>query len=135
VTSTITITGNVTRDVELKFLGSGNPAAKFSVAVNRRWMSKKTQEWEESTSYFDVQAYGALAENVANSVQRGTKVIVTGRIEQRSWDTEDGAKRSTFEIVADEIGAALSFATAVVAKTQRPQTAQRSAAPAFEDAF
>ncbi|MEI6710605.1 MAG: single-stranded DNA-binding protein, partial [Actinomycetota bacterium] len=82
----ITVVGNITRDPELKFLTSGNAAMKFSIAVSRRWQNRQTQEWEEKTSYFDVQAYGSLAENCANSLQKGTRVIVSGRMEQRTWE-------------------------------------------------
>ena len=105
----ITVVGNITRDPELKFLTSGNAAMKFSIAVSRRWQNRQTQEWEEKTSYFDVQAYGSLAENCANSLQKGTRVVVTGRMEQRTWETEKGEKRSAVEIVADDVAASLRF--------------------------
>jgi len=119
--NSITVVGNVTRDPELKFLNSGQAAVRLSVAVNRRWQNKQTQEWEERVSYFEVQGYGALAENAANSLQKGARVIVTGRLEQRSWETENGDKRSVVEINADEIAPSLRYATAVVTKTPRPE--------------
>jgi single-strand DNA-binding protein len=119
--NTITVVGNITRDPELKFLNSGNAALKLSIAVNRRWQNRQTQEWEERVSYFDVVAYGALAENVANSVQKGSRVLVTGRLEQRSWETDNGDKRSTVEINADEIAPSLRWATAVVTRTPRAE--------------
>ena len=119
--NTITVVGNVTRDPELKFLNSGNAALKLSIAVNRRWQNRQTQEWEERVSYFDVVAYGAMAENVANSVQKGARVLVTGRLEQRSWETDNGDKRSTVEINADEIAPSLRWATAVVTRTPRAE--------------
>jgi single-strand DNA-binding protein len=119
--NSITVVGNVTRDPELKFLNSGQAAVRLSVAVNRRWQNKQTQEWEERVSYFEVQGYGALAENAANSLQKGARVIVTGRLEQRSWETENGDKRSIVEINADEIAPSLRYATAVVTKTPRPE--------------
>jgi single-strand DNA-binding protein len=105
--NSITVVGNVTRDPELKFLNSGQAAVRLSVAVNRRWQNKQTQEWEERVSYFEVQGYGPLAENAANSLQKGARVIVTGRLEQRSWETENGDKRSIVEINADEIAPSL----------------------------
>jgi len=117
----ITVVGNITRDPELKFLTSGNAAMKFSIAVSRRWQNRQTQEWEEKTSYFDVQAYGSLAENCANSLQKGTRVVVTGRMEQRTWETESGDKRSAYEIAADEIAPSLKWATAVVTRTPRDE--------------
>jgi single-strand DNA-binding protein len=119
--NTITIVGNITRDPELKFLNSGQAAVKLSVAVNRRWQNRQTQEWEERVSYFEVTGYGALAENAANSLAKGNRVIVSGRLEQRSWETENGDKRSVVEINADEIAPSLRFATAVVTRTPRAE--------------
>jgi single-strand DNA-binding protein len=119
--NTITIIGNVTRDPELKFLNSGQAALRLSVAVNRRWQNRQTQEWEEKVSYFEVVAYGALAENAANTLSKGARVIVNGRLEQRSWETENGDKRSIVEINADEIAPSLRWATAVVTKTPRAE--------------
>ena len=119
--NTITIVGNVTRDPELKFLNSGQAALKLSVAVNRRWQNRQTQEWEERVSYFEVVGYGSLAENAASSLSKGSRVIVNGRLEQRSWETENGDKRSIVEINADEIGPSLKWATAAVTKTPRAE--------------
>jgi single-strand DNA-binding protein len=129
----ITVVGNVTRDPELKFLNSGQAALKLSIAVNRRWQNRQTQEWEERVSYFEVVGYGAMAENAANSLTKGARVIVSGRLEQRSWETENGDKRSIVEINADEIGPSLKWATAVVTRTPRAegsnfQSADRPAA-------
>jgi single-strand DNA-binding protein len=117
----ITVIGNITRDPELKFLNSGQAAVRLSVAVNRRWQNRQTQEWEERVSYFEVTGYGAMAENAANSLAKGTRVIVSGRLEQRSWETENGDKRSIVEINADEIGPSLKWATAVVTRTPRAE--------------
>jgi len=117
----ITVVGNVTRDPELKFLNSGQAALKLSIAVNRRWQNRQTQEWEERVSYFEVVGYGAMAENAANSLTKGARVIVSGRLEQRLWETENGDKRSIVEINADEIGPSLKWATAVVTRTPRAE--------------
>jgi len=117
----VTVVGNVTRDPELKFLNSGQAALKLSIAVNRRWQNRQTQEWEERVSYFEVVGYGAMAENAANSLTKGARVIVSGRLEQRSWETENGDKRSIVEINADEIGPSLKWATAVVTRTPRAE--------------
>jgi single-strand DNA-binding protein len=119
--NTITVAGNITRDPELRFLNSGQATVKLSVAVNRRWQNRQTQEWEERVSYFEVVAYGPMAENVANSLTKGSRVVVSGRLEQRSWETPEGEKRSAIEINADEIAPSLRFATAVVNKTPRPE--------------
>lgn len=115
--NTITISGNVTRDPELRYLNGGSPAAMFSIAVNRRWQNKSTQEWEEQVSFFDVCAYGSLAENVAESITKGNRVIVSGRLEQRSWE-KDGEKKSKVEVVADEVAPSLRWATASITKTE-----------------
>ena len=117
--NTITVVGNITKEPELKFLGSGNAAVKFSIAVNKR-RKGKDGEYEESTSFFDVQAYGTLAENLANSVTKGNRIVVTGEIEQRSWDDKNtGDKRSKVEVVADEIAPSLRWATAQVTRNER----------------
>jgi single-strand DNA-binding protein len=79
----ITVVGNITRDPELKFLNSGQAAVRISIAVNRRWQNRQTQEWEERVSYFDVSGYGSMAENAANSLTKGTRVIVSGRLGDR----------------------------------------------------
>ena len=115
----ITVVGNCTRDPELRFTPSGQAVATFGLAVNRRWQNRQTQEWEEKVSFFDVTCWAQMAENVAESVQKGTRVIVTGRLEQRSWETNEGEKRSKVEIVADEIGPSLRYATAGVTKNER----------------
>lgn len=105
----ITLVGNLTRDPELKFTQTGKAQTRFSMAVNRRW--QKNGEWEEQVSYFDVTCWAILAENVANGVTKGARVIVTGRLEQRSWETKEGEKRSTIEVVADAVGLDLSKST------------------------
>ena len=128
--NTVTIVGNITRDPELKFLNSGQAAIRLSVAVNRRWQNRQTQEWEERVSYFDIAGYGPMAENAANSLSKGTRVVVTGRLEQRSWETENGDKRSIVEINADEIAPSLRFATAAVTRTPRPEGGSYTPAPA-----
>jgi len=105
----ITLVGNLTRDPELKFTQGGKAQTRFSIAVNRRW--QKNGEWEEQVSYFDVTCWAILAENVANAATKGARVIVTGRLEQRSWETKEGEKRSTIEVVADAVGLDLSKST------------------------
>ncbi len=117
--NTVTIIGNITRDPELRFTPSGQATATFGVAVNRRWQNRQTQEWEEATSFFDVVCWRDLADNVSESLTKGARVIVSGRLEQRSWENQDGEKRSKVEIVADEIGPSLRWATAQVTKTDR----------------
>jgi single-strand DNA-binding protein len=116
--NSITIVGNITRDPELRFTPSGQANARLGVAVNRRWQDKNSGEWQEATSFFDVICWRELAENVSESLKRGTRVIVTGRLEQRTWEQE-GNKRSVVEIIADEVAPSLRWATAKVEKTER----------------
>lgn len=115
----ITIIGNVTRDPELRFTASGQATANFGMAVNRRWQNRQTNDWEEAVSFFNVVTWRELAENAAESLHKGTRVIVTGRLEQRSWETPDGEKKSVIDIVADEIGPSLRWASAQVIRNER----------------
>ena len=117
--STVTIVGNLTRDPEIRYTTGGAAKASFGVAVSRRWQNRQTQEWEEQTSFFNVVCWREMAENVAESIGKGSRVVVTGRLEQRSWETENGDKRSVVEIVADEIGPSLRWATAKVNRNER----------------
>lgn len=117
--NTTTIVGNLTRDPELRFTPSGQAVTSFGVAVNRRWQNKQTQEWEEATSFFDVTAWRELAENASESLSKGSRVIVTGRLDQQTWQDQDGSNRSKVQIVADSIGPDLRWATAVITKTTR----------------
>ncbi|HWD52365.1 MAG TPA: single-stranded DNA-binding protein [Acidimicrobiales bacterium] len=120
-TTATTITGNLTRDPEIRYTRDGQATTSLGVAVNRRWQNRESKEWEESTSFFDVVCWRELAENTALSLTKGTRVVVTGRLEQRSWETEEGDRRFKVEIVADEVGASLRFATADVHKVERHQ--------------
>src|SRR5215510_6979479 len=117
--SSVTIVGNVTRDPEIRYTAGGAAKASFSVAVSRRWQNRQTSEWEEQTSFLNVVCWREMAENVAESIGKGTRVVVTGRLEQRSWETENGDKRSVVEIVADEIGPSLRWASATVNRNER----------------
>ena len=119
MSNTTTITGNLTREPEIRYTKEGQATTLLGVAVNRRWQDKSTQEWQESVSFFDVVCWRDLAENVALSLSKGMRVVVTGRMEQRSWEAEDGGHRSKVEIVADEIGPSLRFATCDVQRTER----------------
>jgi single-strand DNA-binding protein len=117
--NSVTLVGNVTREPELRYTAAGQAMAKFGLAVNRRWQNRQTNAWEESTSFFDVVAWREMAENVGESVAKGTRVIVTGRMEQRSYENQAGERRSAVELVADEIGPSLRWATAKVERNER----------------
>lgn len=119
--NTITVVGNITRDPELTFLDGGLAILKFSIAVNRRWKDRNTQEWVERVSYFNIVARGPVADNASSSITKGTRVVVFGRVEQRSWETDGGDTRSTVEINAEEVGPSLRYATAKITKTPRPE--------------
>ena len=115
----VVLVGNVTRDPELRFTNTGQATATFGLAVNRRWQNRQTQEWEEATSFFDIVCWREMAENVSESLARGSRVIVAGRLEQRSWESQEGERRSKVEVVADEVGPSLRWATAQVTKNDR----------------
>lgn len=117
--NTVELIGNLTKDPELRFTPNGAPVANFGLAVNRRWQNRQTNEWEEQTSFFDIVCWRDLAENVAESLSRGTRVMVVGRLEQRSWENQEGEKRSKVEVIADEVGPSLRWATAAVSKNDR----------------
>jgi single-strand DNA-binding protein len=115
--NTVTLVGNITRDPELRFTPSGQAIATFGIAVNRRF--QRNGQWEEQTSFFNVTAWGQMGENASNSLHKGARVVVNGRLEQRSWETQEGDKRSVVEVVADEIGPSLRWATVEITKNER----------------
>jgi single-strand DNA-binding protein len=101
----------------LRYTSGGRGVASFGVAVNRRY--QRDGEWVEETSFLNVTAWGTLGENAAASITKGQRVIVYGRLQQRSWETDEGEKRSVVEVVADSIGPDLRWAQAQVEKTSR----------------
>lgn len=105
MSSTVTIIGNLTAKPEKKNIKSGSSLLNFSVAVNRRWRDKN-DNWEEQTSFFDVTAWGELADNIEASLDKGTRVIITGRLEQQTWE-KDGKNQSKVVLVAEDIGPSL----------------------------
>lgn len=125
----ITIIGGVTREAELRYTNGGQPVAKFGVAVNRRW--QKNGEWQEEVAFLDVSCWGSLAENCATSLEKGTRVIVNGRMSQRQYEAKDGTMKNAYEVVADSVGVDLRWATAVVEKVGR--TTAIGTAPATPD--
>ncbi len=142
--SNVTIVGNLVEDPELRFTSGGQGMAKLRVACNRRWQDRASGEWREETSFFGVTCWRELAENVANSLHKGARVVVSGRLQQRSWETPDGDKRSVVEIQADEVGPSLRWATAEVTRVRREgggefapasAAAPAAAAPASEPAW
>jgi single-strand DNA-binding protein len=118
--TTITIVGNLVDDPELRFTPSGAAVAKFRIASTPRYLDRQTNEWKDGEGLFlTVNIWRQMAENVAESLQRGMRVMVQGRLKQRSYETKEGEKRTVYEIEADEIGPSLKLATAKVNKTSR----------------
>lgn len=122
----ITIMGNLVDDPELKFTPSGHPVTKFRVASTPRTFDKSTNEWRDGDGLFlTVTAWRSLAENTAESLTRGMRVIVQGSLKQRSYEDREGAKRTVYEIEAEDIGPSLKTATAAVTKTTGRGAQQR----------
>src|ERR1700722_19153194 len=117
--NTVTIAGNLTRDPELRFTAAGRATATFGVAVNNDWTDAETKERREAVDFFDIVMWGRLAENAAQSLAKGQEVIVVGRLQQRSWETDEGDRRSQVEITAPHVGAGLTFGTTVFTKAAR----------------
>lgn len=116
----ITVIGNLTGDPELRFTASGAPVANFTVASTPRTFDKATNEWKDGDALFlRCSVWRQAAENVAETLQRGARVIVQGRLQQRSFETKEGEKRTVVEMQADEVGPSLKYATAKVNKTTR----------------
>ena len=116
----VTLVGNATRDFELRYNPSGRAVANVGLAVNRRW--QKDGQWQEAVSFFNIVVWGDMAESCAASCPKGTRMMVIGRLEQRSWETPEGEKRSVVEVVADEAGPSLRWATAQVERTEREKS-------------
>ena len=116
----ITIVGNLVEDPNLRFTASGQPVATFRIASTPRFLDKQSNEWKDGESLFlTCNVWRQAAENCAESLQRGMRVIVQGRLKQRSYETKEGEKRTVYEIEVDEVGPSLKNATAKVNKTQR----------------
>ena len=118
--TTITIIGNLTGDPELRFTPSGAAVANFTVASTPRTFDRQSNEWKEGeTLFMRCSIWRDPAENVAESLQRGTRVIVSGRLKSRSYETKEGEKRTVVEMDVDEVGPSLRYANAKVTKTSR----------------
>jgi len=113
----VTLIGNLVEDPELRFTSSGMAMARIRLAVNRRY--QRNGEWQEETSFFGGTLWREAAENAVESLQKGMRIIVVGTLEQRSWETADGEKRSVVEVRIDELGPSLRWATASVTKSPR----------------
>ena len=118
--NTVTIVGNLTQDPEMRFTPNGVAMVKLSIAVNRRRFNRDSNSWEDGeASFFNATCWRDLAENVSESLRKGTRVMITGSLKQRSWETQEGDRRSMVEIQVDEIGPSLKWATASVTRIPR----------------
>jgi len=116
----ITVVGNLVADPELRFTASGQPVATFRIASTPRFLDKATNEWKDGDSLFlSCNVWRQAAENVAESLQRGMRVIVTGRLKQRNYETKEGEKRTVYEVEVDDVGPSLRNASAKVARANR----------------
>ena len=116
----ITVVGNLTADPELRFTPSGAAVASFTIASTPRTFDRNTNEWKDGEALFlRCSIWRQAAENVAESLQRGMRVIAQGRLKQRSYETREGEKRTVIEMEVDEVGPSLRYATAKVNRTQR----------------
>jgi len=116
----VTVVGNLTNDPELRFTPSGAAVASFTIASNTRLLDKTTNEWKEGeTTFLRCSVWRQYAENVAESLTKGTRVIVSGRLKQKSYETREGEKRTVMEVEVEDVGPALRYATAKVNRVQR----------------
>jgi single-strand DNA-binding protein len=121
----ITIIGNLTGDPELRYTPTGQAVASFTVASTPRFLDKATNEWKDGDSLFlSCNVWRQPAENVAESLMRGARVIVSGRLRQRSYETKEGVKRTVYEIEVDEVGPSLRYASAKVTRASRSAGSQ-----------
>jgi single-strand DNA-binding protein len=119
--SNVTIVGNLTRDPELRYTPNGVALLTITMAVNHRKRNAQTDQWDEQVSFFDVTLWRDAAENAASTLQKGARVIATGRLEQRSWDDRNDPTKKQYkiELVDAEVGPSLRWATAQVTRTPR----------------
>jgi single-strand DNA-binding protein len=119
--NTVTLIGNTTREIDLTFGGnSGSAIASFGIAINNRKKDANGEWVDGDAQFYDVKAFGSIAENIAESVSKGTRVVVTGRLNFQQWeDKNDGGKRSKVEIIADDVAPSLRWATAQVTKVAK----------------
>ena len=123
--NTITVVGNLTREPKLRCTPTGQAVVKFGIAVNRFYTNRNGERIEQ-TDFFNVNAWRSVAVNVAESLTTGARVLVTGRLQARNWETEDGQRRSAVEIEAEEVAASLRFATVAIAKAAKAGAADEA---------
>jgi single-strand DNA-binding protein len=136
--NSVTLVGNLTRSAELRFTSGGTATASFGIAVNNR-RKNSAGEYEDDPKFFNITAFGTLAENASASLEKGMRVIVVGRLDFQQWETPEGDKRSKVEVIADSIGPDLRWAIAGVERNEKKSGGgtsvggARSGAPAREE--
>ena len=132
----LTVVGNLVADPELRYTQSGAPVASFTVASTPRTFDRASNEWKDGDALFlRCSAWREMAENIAESLTKGMRVIVQGRLTQRSYEDRDGQKRTVVELQVDEIGPSLKYASAKVTRTQRSNQGGQASRPAQPDAW
>ncbi|MFB7293594.1 single-stranded DNA-binding protein [Actinacidiphila glaucinigra] len=126
----LTVIGNLVDDPELRFTPAGVPVARFTVASTPRSFDRETNTWRDGEpTFLDCSAWRQLAENLAESVTKGARVVVAGRLRTDRWETPEGEKRSRMVLDVDDVGASMTFATVTIARTTRPAAPHRETAP------
>ena len=124
----VTLRGNLVRDPEMRYSSAGKPVTKFTVITSRRFKNPQTDEWEDrDVTFWDCVAFGQLAENAAESLEKGTAVIVQGNAAQEEWETKEGEKRRSMKVMVDDLAVSLRRYTAKVNKVARTGDAPKSA--------
>lgn len=133
----VTLIGNVTREPEIRFTKSGTALAKFGLAHNERRFNKESNDWDEQVHFFDIACWKSLAENVGKSISKGDRIVVVGRLDHQTWESEEGDKRSKVEIVANEVSPSLMWAEVTISKNERSDgtTSSRPSKPVKGDSF
>ena len=130
----VTLRGNLTRDPDIRYSAAGKPVVRFTVVTSRRFKNDKTGEWEDrDVTFWDCVAFGQLAENAAESLEKGTGVIVQGNAAQEEWETKDGEKRRSMKVTVDDLAVSLRWYSAKVTKSaERTKDPERQESP-FRD--
>ena len=124
----VTLRGNLVRDPEMRYSNAGKPVTKFTVITSRRFKNPQTEEWEDrDVTFWDCVSFGQLAENAAESLEKGTAVIVQGNAAQEEWETKEGEKRRSMKVMADDLAVSLRRYSAKVSKAARTGDAPKPA--------
>lgn len=124
----VTLRGRLTRDPEMRYSAAGKPVAKFAVVTSRRVKDQQTGEWSDAdTTFWDCVAFGQLAENVAESLEKGTAVVVQGNAAQEEWETKEGEKRKSMKVIAEDVAPSLRFCSAKIVRAARSEGSAKPA--------